>query len=388
MAITRKRRVEEFMRSEIRNMSIECDKVKGINLSQGICDLPLPQILTEGMQEAVSLGYNHYTRYDGISYLRNEIAKKAWEYNHIVCDPDKNITVSNGATGALYCVCYSLFNARDEIIMFTPFYGYHEYTLVSLDLKPVFVKLKEGSWEIDFGVLEAAVTKDTKAILISNPANPCGKIFTEEEFKILGEICNKYDLYFISDEIYEYITFDGKRHFSPASLKCLADRTITISGYSKTYSITGWRIGYSVAGEEIAKAIGCVNDLLYVCAPSPAQYAVAKAMENLGMDFYQRLREGYGKKRDLLCETLKQCKLTPYIPEGAYYVLADVSRLPGDSSKEKAMYLLRETAIGTVPGSAFYNDLSGEHMVRFCFARDIAVIERACWMLEKNRHKW
>ncbi len=388
MKFKESRKVQNLMQSEIRNMSVECDEAGGINLSQGICDLPLPQVLMDGVQEATQLGYNHYTRYDGIQYLREQIAKKSQRYNQITCDPDKNITVSCGATGALYCACYALFNAGDEIILFEPFYGYHEYTLTSLDLKPVYVKLTEGTWEIDFELLEGAISKKTRAILISTPLNPCGKIFTKQEFLKISELCEKHDLLLLSDEIYEYITFEGRTHLSPASLPELKDRTITISGYSKTFSITGWRIGYSIASEEITKMIGAVNDLLYVCAPAPMQYAVAKAIEELPDDYYASIRNGYEEKRNLLCETLSTCGMKPYVPEGAYYIMADVSKVPGDTSKEKAMFLLKETGIGTVPGDAFYKNGSGKNLVRFCFAKDIEIIREACRLLVNNRSKW
>ncbi len=381
-------RMSELVQSEIRNMSVECDKVSGINLSQGICDLPLPEILQDGIKEATRLGYNSYTRCDGIQYLREQIAKKALEYNHIKCDPDRNIVVSCGATGALYCTCYALFNPGDEIILFEPFYGYHEYTLVSLNLKPVYVKLIHESWKIDFDCLESAINPNTRAILISNPVNPCGKVFSIEELNKIGTLCEKYNLFLLSDEIYEYIVFDGKKHVSPASLPVLKDRTVTISGYSKTYSITGWRIGYSIAGGQLSELIGEVNDLFYVCAPSPAQYAVAKAIENLQDRFYMEICNSYKEKRDLLCDTLSRCGLYPFIPEGAYYILADVSVLPGKDSKEKCIYLLDETGIGTVPGDAFYSGSSGKDVLRFCFARDISVIQKACSLIIENRFKW
>lgn len=381
-------KIQDLMQSEIRNMSIECETQGGINLSQGICDVPLPHVLEEGITEAVRLGYNHYTRYDGMAYLREEIVKKARAFNHIECDPQKNITVSCGATGALYCTCYALFHPGEEVIIFEPFYGYHVYTLEALGLRPVYVKLQQGSWDIDYELLERAVTSKTRAILISTPSNPCGKIFSEEDFKGLGRMCEKYDLMLLSDEIYEYITYDGRSHLSPASLPYLKERTITISGYSKTFSITGWRIGYSIADGKAAALIGGVNDLVYVCAPSLAQYAVAKAMKELPDSYYSLLREEYQRKRDLLCRTLLECGFSPFVPQGAYYVLADVSLLPGDTSREKAVYLLMEAGIGTVPGDAFYYDGAGAKLVRFCFAKDMEVMKKACDLLLENKEKW
>lgn len=381
------KKVTDLLQSEIRNMSLECDRVGAINLSQGICDLPLPQLLKDAVNEAIRLGYNHYTRYDGIDYLRQQIAIKARDFNGIDCDENANITVSAGATGALYCACYALFNPGDEIIIFEPFYGYHEYTLTSLNLVPKYLRLQDESWAVDYEALETLISHHTRAILISNPMNPCGKVFTREELLKLGQICQKHNMFLISDEIYEYIVFDEKKHISPASIREIKNNVITISGYSKTYSITGWRIGYSIAEKEIATMIGAVNDMLYVCAPAPLQYAVAKGIEFLPKSFYQENCKDYQEKRDMLCECLSNCGIHPYFPEGAYYVLADVSILPGKSSKQKAMYLLNNSGIGVVPGEAFYKKY-GENIVRFCFAKDKCVIEEVCTILKRNCSQW
>ena len=382
-------KIDALKQSEIRNMSIECDKVNGINLSQGVCDLPLPDLLKRAVNEGVEAGYNHYTRYDGIDQIRMAIAKKAQEFNHITCDYTKQVCVSCGATGALYCTCYSLFDEGDEVILFEPYYGYHEYTLFSLNLKPIYVKLRFPTWDFLIDDLEACVTNRTRAILINTPSNPCGKVFTENELEELADFAIRHNLIILTDEIYEYITFDNRRHMSPASIDRIKDRTVTISGYSKTFSITGWRIGYSIASPEITESIGIVNDLIYVCAPSILQYAVSKAINSLDESFYQGLRQGYQTKRDMLCETLTDVGLTPTVPQGAYYVLADVSPIPGTNSKEKAMWILNNTGVGVVPGGAFFkNSLDGNNLVRFCFAKSMNTIQEACNLLLANSKKW
>jgi aminotransferase len=363
-------------------MSIECDSINGINLAQGICDLSLEKVLSKGVFEGMNIGENHYTRYDGIGFLREQIVYKAKSFNGIEADIDQ-IIVSSGATGALYSVCFSLFDPGDEIILFEPYYGYHEYTLMSLDLVPVFATLKPPTWTFDIDELERLVSSKTKAIILCTPSNPCGKIFSHEELDILGDFCIKNNLIVLSDEIYEYITYDELQHISPASCDKFKGRTITISGYSKTFSITGWRIGYCIAEKSIIKWIGNANDLIYVCAPAPLQYGLAKAIKEIPESFYERLRVQYKKKRDLLCSTLSNLGLMPYVPEGAYYVLADVKALPGDTSKEKAMYILNKTGIGVVPGDAFYRSKGGRNLVRFCFAKDMTVIQQACELLYK-----
>jgi aminotransferase len=286
----------------------------------------------------------------------------------------------------LYSACYALFNPGDEIILFEPYYGYHEYTLMSLDLVPVFAPLRPPSWTFDMAELRKLLTGKTRGIVICTPSNPCGKIFSREELELLGDFCVKNDLIVLTDEIYEYITFDGTEHLSPASLEKFKGRTVTVSGYSKTFSITGWRIGYCAADKAIIKWIGNASDLLYVCAPAPLQHGVARAIETIPDSFYRNLRFEYQKKRDLLCSALSGLGLSPYIPQGAYYVLADVSALPGKTGKDKAMFILRKTGIGTVPGEAFFHDGSGKdagaNLVRFCFAKDIEVIQRACEQLK------
>lgn len=369
--------------SEIRNMTIECTKQNGINLAQGVCDLPLQDQVKQGAHEAIDRGINSYTRYDGRYELREAICQKAQQYNKIDCDPEKNIVVSAGATGAFFITCLSLLNPGDEMILFEPYYGYHLNTLLTLDLKPRFATLTPPDWQFDIEELEKLCTPKTRAIMINTPANPCGKVFTREELKQLAAFSIKHDLIVYTDEIYEYFLYDGREHISPASLEEIKDRTITISGFSKTYSITGWRIGYCICDEKWTTSIGHINDLIYVCAPAPLQLGVANGLKQLPQSFYQSIREDYQSIRDEFCSILEQNGMIPYIPQGAYYVLTDVSKVPGKSSKEKAMTILNTTGIASVPGNAFYINGDGENLVRFCFAKEKAVLEQAYENLQK-----
>lgn len=314
--------------------------------------------------------------------IRNAIAEKACKFNRIDADPTKNITVTCGATGALYSACLALLDPGDEVILFQPFYGYHEYTLQAADIVPVYANLTPPDWSFDIDELEKITTPRTKAIIINTPSNPCGKVFSKEDINIIGDFCIKHDLLIFTDEIYEYITYDEHEHISPGSLDKLKDRVITISGYSKTFSITGWRIGYSIAPEKYAELIGIASDLVYVCAPAPLQYAVAKAIQNLSDNFYSELRDSFIQKRDIVCSALKSSGLTPYIPEGAYYVLADIKRIEGRDSKEKCLWLLKNTGVAAVPGESFYHGTGGENLARFCFAKEDAVLEEAAKRLK------
>jgi aminotransferase len=375
-------RIRNLEQSQIRNMSIECDKVGGINLSQGICSLPLPPELAEEAKKAIDSGKNHYTRYDGIGELREALSGKLASYNGIQANPKTDIVVTSGSTGAFYCACMALLNPGDEVILFEPYYGYHEYTLTALDMVPVYIKLTPPEWSFQPEEIERAVTSRTRAILINTPANPSGKVFSGRELEQLAKICIRYDLLVFTDEIYEYIVYDGFSHISPGALKNIRDRVVTISGYSKTFSITGWRVGYCACRGELAGPIGCANDLVYVCAPSPLQVGVSRAITRLPDSYYESLRGQYQRKRDLLCSALHEASLTPYVPRGAYYVLADISAIPGDTSREKAMYLLEKTGVAVVPGSAFYRS-GGEDLARLCFAKDDQELEQACERLQK-----
>lgn len=381
------KRSKLIVQSEIRNMSIECDRIGGINLSQGVCDLRLPLPVKNGAKEALDEGLNQYTRYDGIDQLRGAIAGKMKRYNNIEAHPDKNIVVSCGATGAFYSACLALLNPGDEVIIFEPYYGYHINTLLAVNAKPVFVKMNPPDWTFDVCALERAITKKTKGIMINTPANPSGKIFSQKELEDIADIAIKYNLFIFTDEIYEYFVYDGLKHISPGSFPQIKDRTITISGYSKTFSITGWRIGYCVCDEKWAKMIGYINDLVYVCAPAPLQFGVFKGIEGLKDVFYSSLCKEYLLKRNKVCSVLSEIGLRPFVPKGAYYVLVDASSLPGKTSKDKAMFLLKNTKVACVPGEAFYHDSSGKNILRFCFAKKGIVLDEACERLLKFKKR-
>jgi len=366
-------------------MSIECGKhPEGINLSQGICDLDLPEELVNGLNNAVKTGFNIYTRYDGIEELRKNISEKMLKFNGIKYNPKNEILITSGSTGAFFLVMFGLMKPADEIILFQPFYGYHYNTMISLGIKPVIANMnQEKNWEINYSDLELKITEKTRAIAINTPANPSGKTFSETEIRNIGKIASKHNLLIITDEIYEYITFDGIKHISPASVDGLKERTITISGFSKTYSITGWRLGYMCADSEIIARLGILNDLFYICAPSPVQKAVSDCMENLPETFYKRLPEFYGINRDMIVETLIRLGFKTFIPAGAYYLLADFSKLGFKNCDEAADIILSKTGVAAVPGKSFFEDNSGEKLLRFCFAKKTGILKKACENLKR-----
>jgi aminotransferase len=370
-------RASRTVQSEIRTMSIECEKVNGVNLAQGVCDTEVPESVRRGAKQAMDGGINSYTRAEGLAPIRQAIAGKMRRFNGIECNPDTEVMVSAGTTGAFYAACLALLNPGDEVILFEPYYGYHLNTLVSVDAVPSFVTLRAPDWHFSVEDLERAITPRTKGLVINSPANPSGKIFTLKELEEIAAVAQKHDLFVFTDEIYEYFVYEGM-HISPATLPGMWERTITISGYSKTFSITGWRIGYSVAPPKWTQAMAYFNDLIYVCAPAPLQIGAAQGIVELPESFYSKISQEYVGKRDLLCTTLKNVGLTPSVPKGAYYVLADASMLPGANSKEKSMTLLRETGVASVAGSAFYHDQGGEDLLRFCFAKTEEELAEAC----------
>lgn len=376
-------RHSSVMQSEIRNMSIECARIGGINLSQGVCDTPVPLSVREGVTEAIERGINIYTHYSGLKELRDAIAEKEHRFSGMSVDPDSEIIVSAGATGAMYCAFQALLNPGDEVIVFEPYYGYHISTLRAVDAVPVYVRMAPPDWSFTTEDLERHISPRTAGIILNTPGNPSGKVFSRKEIELIAAFAQRHDLFVFTDEIYEHFIYDGLHHISPATLPGMKERTITISGSSKTFSVTGWRIGYAICDTKWAQAIGYFNDLIYVCAPAPLQIGVARGMMMLGDDYYQGLSVEYSAKRDKFCSSLERAGLTPYVPKGAYYVLADVSHLPGKTSKERAMYILRETGVAAVPGNAFFHDESGENMVRFCYAKEDHILDEACQRLEQ-----
>ena len=371
--------------STIRTMSVECERVGGINLAQGVCDTEVPVIVRDAAKAAIDAGENQYTRADGIVRLRQAIASKLLRQNGITADRETEIVVTSGVTGGFDSACRALLNPGDEVILFEPYYGYHHATLVGQYCQPVLVSLDPPDYPLNLDRLAAAITKETRGIVVNTPANPSGKLFSRAELEQIAEIAHRFDLFLFTDEIYEHFVYDGQRHISPASLPGIADRTITISGFSKVFSITGWRVGYLQASARWTPAISYFHDLTYVCAPSAFQHGAAAGLEELPDSFYSGLIADYQHKRQMICEALRTAGMEPSVPAGAYYVLADASVVPGADSVEKAMNLLHRTGVASVPGDAFFQGGRGDHLLRFCFAKTDVDLATACDRLMRLR---
>ena len=371
------------LQSEIRAMSMECDRIGGVNLAQGICDTDVPAPVSEGAIAAIHAGHNIYTRLDGIARLRQAIAAKARWFNGLEVNPDTEVLVASGATGGFHAATMALLNPGDEVILFEPFYGYHASTLKSLRIKPVLVPLtapvsSDADWTLDVDVLQAALTPRTRAMVINTPSNPCGKIFTRAELEALAEVAIERGLFVFTDEIYEHFVYGEAEHISPATLPGMRERTILISGFSKTFSVTGWRLGSLIADAKWLGAINYFHDLTYVCAPSAFQHGAAQGLEQLGPEFYSQLAADHSIKRGKLVAALNDAGMKPYVPRGAYYILADASRLPGENAAIKARNLLAKTGVAAVAGSAFFRPGHGEDLLRFCFAKKDRDLDDAC----------
>jgi aminotransferase len=366
------------IQSEIRAMTTECDRIGGINLAQGVCDTPVPAPVEAEAHAAIHAGHNIYTRLDGITRLRNAITTKQQRDYGLNYDPETEVLVASGATGGLHAASMALLNPGDEVLLFEPFYGYHVATLKSMRVKPVFVPLAEPNWALDTDALHSAITPRTRAIILNTPANPSGKIFNRSEMQAIAAVCKDHDLFLFTDEIYEYFVYDGAEHVCAATLEGMRERTIVMSGFSKTFSVTGWRLGYVCADAKWMGAMAYFHDLTYVCAPSAFQHAAAAGLEKLPPEFYTQLAADHQSKRGRILSALRDAGMEPSVPEGAYYVLAKATHLQGATAAQKARHLLAKTGVAAVAGSAFFRPGRGEDLLRFCFAKRDEDLDEAC----------
>jgi aminotransferase len=369
-------RAQNIAQSEIRAMSILCNAHKGLNMAQGLCDLEVPLPVVQGAKEGIDAGKNTYTSAYGNYKLRAAIAKKQNDFYDQGIEVD-NVLVSLGATGAFYATAMSLLNEGDEVILFEPYYGYHVATLESIGCKVKFIRTTPPAYEIDFEQLKSQITENTKAILICNPSNPSGKVYTRDELESLSTIINDNDLFLFSDEMYEHFIYDGLEFVSALSIESLKDRTVVISGFSKIYSITGWRLGYAITGKEVIDAASAFNDLVYVCPPAPLQQGILKGLNELPKSYYTDVAVEHQVKRDKFIKALNDAGLKAEYVKGAYYVLADISKLEGADDKKKVVTLLEKTGIAAVPARAFYKDSEGINLARFCFSKKSEELDEA-----------
>jgi aminotransferase len=381
------KRVQGFTESVIREMTRVSAQYGGVNLAQGFPNFPPPRELIEAAHRAIDGEFHQYAITWGARNLREAIAAKFERFYGIRVDPERQVTVCCGSTEAMLATLLAVLDPGDEIIIFEPFYENYGPGAIISGAKPVFVPLEPPDFSFDPDRLARAFTPRTRAIIFNTPNNPTGKVFTRRELEIIAELCQRHDVLAITDEIYEHMVYDGLRHIPIATLPGMWDRTVTISGVSKSYSVTGWRIGYTISSPQVADGIRRAHDFITVGAPAPLQEAAVTAL-NLPMGYYDVLRDTYQARRDLLRGLLDKAGFKTFEPRGAYYILTECAHflerygLPDDTAF--AMYLIKEVGVATVPGSSFYaHPELGRTKIRFCFPKTDDVLLEAGQRLQR-----
>lgn len=384
-------RTEAFTESVIREMTrlIHLHHPEdGINLAQGFPDFGAPALLKQAACDAIMSDLNQYAVTWGANDFRAAIAAKTSRFLGMPVDADTQVTVCCGATEAMISTMLGLLNPGDEVIILEPFYENYGPDCILSGAVPRFVSLCPPDWTIDWDALESAFSSKTRAVVLNTPNNPTGKVFTRDELDRIAALCRRWDTLVFSDEIYEHMVYDDAEHISPATLPGMDERTVIINGLSKTYSVTGWRVGYTISPPELSGAIRKVHDFLTVGAAAPLQAAGVCAMQ-FDARYYVDLREAYERRRDLMLEILRESGFLPFVPRGAYYVMADVSPLGFSSGVECATFLVEEVGVAVVPGSSFFHTPgAGQHLVRFAFPKRESTLERARERLLTVRDRW
>ena len=370
-------RTATFSESVIREMTRVAQQHGAINLAQGFPDFPMPQAMKDAACAAIQGDVNQYAITWGAPALRLAIAEKYRRWYDMPVDPEREITVTCGATEAMASVFLAMVNPGDEVIIFEPWYENYGPDATLAGAVPVYVPLEGPDWTFDPDRLASAFTPRTKAIVVNTPHNPTGRVFTREEIGRIAELCRQHDVWAFTDEIYEHIRYAGGHH-PLAAEPGMRERTVTISGLSKTFSCTGWRLGYAIAPPEQTNAIRKVHDFLTVGAPAPLQAAAAIGMA-FEAEYYNAMARDYRARRDLLVPVLRDAGFRFTVPEGAYYILADYSALSGDDDVTFARWLASEVGVAGVPGSSFYHDGgdAGRRLIRFAFCKRASTLEEA-----------
>ncbi len=376
------RRTHAFTESVIREMTRVANEHGAINLSQGFPDFAAPELLKEAACEAVRADINQYAVTWGSPRIRRALADKYRRLYDMDVDPDREITVTCGATEAMAAATLALVNPGDEVVVLEPFYENYGPDAILCGARPVFVRAREDG-SLDLDRLERAFNANTRGIILNSPNNPTGHVLTKEELEAVAGLCRRYDALAFTDEIYEHILYEG-RHIPVATLEGMRERTVTISGFSKTFSVTGWRVGTIVAPPDLTGAIRKTHDFLTVGAPAPLQEACAVGLEQLDEEYYEQLAADYRQRRDVLYRGLIDAGFACRCPAGAYYIMADFSQLSDLPDDAFAVWLAREGGVATVPGSSFFSDPeAGRRLVRFAFCKTIDTLEKATARLRK-----
>jgi len=383
------RKASLFTESVIREMTREALKHGAVNLSQGFPDFPAPADIKRAAIEAINDDVNQYAITWGARDFREAIASKTKSYLGIEIDPETEITVTCGSTEGMIAAMMATVDPGEEVIVFEPFYENYAPDAILSDARPRYIPLSAPDWTFDREELRAAFNEKTKAIIICNPNNPTGKVFTREELEFIAALCKEHDALCFTDEIYEHILYPREdkeiKHISMAQLEGMRERTVIVNSMSKTYSVTGWRVGYCIAPPAVTGAIRKVHDFLTVGAAAPLQSAGAYALR-LPQEYYDKLQAEYTARRDLLLPVLERAGFRTFRPDGAYYIMTDITAFGFASDVEFTRHLIRDIGVACVPGSSFYSDPQrGSQQVRFCFCKRDETLHAAAERLEKLR---
>lgn len=394
------RKAASFTESVIREMTREALKYGAVNLSQGFPDFAAPEDIKRKAQEAIAEDFNQYAITWGTKDFRNAIAEKTKWFLDFEIDTETEITVTCGSTEGMIAAMMATVDEGEEVIVFEPFYENYAPDAILSDARPRYVPLyqTESGWFFDRDELRNAFNEKTKAIILCNPNNPTGKVFSMEEMEFIADLCREFDVLCFTDEIYEHILYNSKfqisdsklekpKHISMAQLDGMRDRTVIVNSMSKTYSVTGWRVGWCIAPPDITSAIRKVHDFLTVGAAHPLQQAGAFAL-SLPKSYYDRLQTEYQARRDFILPALQQAGFKCDYPDGAYYVMTDISDFGFENDVEFTKFLIREIGVAVVPGSSFYHDPeSGSQKVRFCFCKKDETLQTAVERLQKLKSR-
>ncbi|MGI8732723.1 MAG: pyridoxal phosphate-dependent aminotransferase [Pyrinomonadaceae bacterium] len=383
------RKASLFTESVIREMTREALKHGAVNLSQGFPDFAAPADIKQVAMQAIADDINQYAITWGARDFREAIAKKTKWYLGLDVDPETELTVTCGSTEGMIAAMMATVDPGDEVVVFEPYYENYAPDAILSDAKPRYVSLRAPDWTFDPDELRAAFNSKTKAIIICNPNNPTGKVFTRSEMEFIAGLCQEFEALCFTDEIYEHIIYPRAeaeiQHISMAQLTGMRDRTVIVNSMSKTYSVTGWRVGYCIAPPEITSGIRKVHDFLTVGAAAPLQAAGAYAL-SLQPGYYDRLQSEYRARRDLLLPVLEKAGFKTFRPDGAYYIMTDISAFGFADDIEFTQHLIREVGVACVPGSSFYSvPERGSQQVRFCYCKKDETLSLAAERLEKLR---
>lgn len=364
-----------FTDSVIRRMTRISNQYGAINLSQGFPDWEPPRALLDRLVQTANEPVHQYSITWGAQNMREALARKQTRFMERDIDPERNLVITCGSTEAMMAAMMTVVDPGDKVVIFSPFYENYGADTILSGAEPIYVPLVPPTYDFDRAQLEAAFAQGAKALVLCNPSNPCGKVFTREELLFIAGLVEKYDAYVITDEVYEHLVYAPYRHTYFATLPGMWERTISCSSLSKTYSITGWRLGYTIASPETTERIKQVHDFLTVGAAAPLQEAVVTALE-FGQDYYDEFLALYTGKRDLLCQGLDDLGLVHNVPQGAYYVMVDISRFGYESDLEFCEDLARVVGVGAVPGSSFFRE-PVNHLIRLHFSRRDETLQAA-----------